>query len=295
MLPQEEIQPRSALLIDATEDVRQELPNILPPVEWIIKEVSNNAKALELVTAQPFDIIITGQETPAYTDIQLLRCIRRINPHTRVIILTDESTPKDVLDAIREGAFSYFCRPFSLAELADAVWEAIDAPAWDDGIEIAWASPTWVRLIVRCNFQSAERVLRFFEEMIDLPEDEKHTVAWSLRELLMNAIEYGGNFDPQQYVELSYLRTKRAVCCRVKDPGEGFSFDEIHHAAVSNPSDDPLRHLNYRNAESLRPGGFGILASRDMVDELIYNNKGNEVLLIKYIDGRPAEPLSKNL
>lgn len=278
---------RSALLIGASDDIRNELPTILHASEWIIREVSTNAEALELVKAQAFDIIVTGMETPAYADIQLLRCIRRLHPHTRVIILTDESTPNDVLDAIRDGAFSYFGRPFSLTELSDAIWQAIDAPAWDDGIEIVFASPDWVRLIVRCDLQSAERVLRFVEEMIDLPEDEKHAVGSALRELLMNAIEYGGKFDPQQYVELSYLRTKRSVACKVKDPGEGFSFDEVHHAAVANPSYDPLRHVNYREAERLRPGGFGILLSRNMADELIYNEKGNEVLLIKYVGQFP--------
>ena len=112
-----------------------------------------------------------------------------------------------------------------------------------------------------------------------------------MRELLLNAIEHGGNFDPQKYVELSYVRTKRAVACRVKDPGEGFSFEEISHAAVSNPIDDPLRHLQHREAGNLRPGGFGILASRNMVDELMYNEKGNEVILIKYLDEAGKEAI----
>ena len=35
----------------------------------------------------------------------------------------------------------------------------------------------------------------------------------------------------------------------------------------------------------LRPGGFGILMTRKLVDELIYSEAGNEVLLIKYLDG----------
>jgi anti-sigma regulatory factor (Ser/Thr protein kinase) len=119
--------------------------------------------------------------------------------------------------------------------------------------------------------------------MIDLPDGEKEIVALALRELLMNAIEYGGKLDPTKYVEMSYLRTKRAVACRVKDPGEGFSFEEISHSAVLNPSGDPLRHLHYREAQKLRPGGFGVLLARNSVDELIYNEKGNEVLLVKYV------------
>jgi anti-sigma regulatory factor (Ser/Thr protein kinase) len=33
----------------------------------------------------------------------------------------------------------------------------------------------------------------------------------------------------------------------------------------------------------MRPGGFGILLTRSFVDELLYNEKGNEALLIKYL------------
>jgi anti-sigma regulatory factor (Ser/Thr protein kinase) len=38
----------------------------------------------------------------------------------------------------------------------------------------------------------------------------------------------------------------------------------------------------------MRPGGFGILLAKKLVDELIYNEKGNEVVLVKYL--HPANP-----
>ena len=74
--------------------------------------------------------------------------------------------------------------------------------------------------------------------------------------------------------------------------------EEIKHAAVANPPDDPLRHQAYRDAKGLRAGGFGVLLARHLVDELIYGEKGNEVLLIKYLDlshpcsAQKAEPSS---
>src|ERR1700747_2197333 len=104
------------------------------------------------------------------------------------------------------------------------------------------------------------------------------------REILLNAMEYGGKFQPNQYVEISYVRAKHMVMCRVKDPGEGFSLDEISHAAIANPEEDPIRHVVHREAKGLRPGGYGVLLAQKLVDELIYNEKGNEVLLVKYID-----------
>jgi anti-sigma regulatory factor (Ser/Thr protein kinase) len=71
--------------------------------------------------------------------------------------------------------------------------------------------------------------------------------------------------------------------CRIKDPGAGFSLEEIHHAAVNNPSYDPIRHALFREAQGLRPGGYGVLLTKHLVDELVYSEKGNEVLLVKYV------------
>jgi DNA-binding response OmpR family regulator len=282
------MQSKAALIIDPTPDIREQLSEILLPPEWSVREAADNAAALELAQSNEFELIVTDVKKSAKEDVQFLHSIRRRHPQTRVIILTDESTPQDVIDALREGAFSYFSRPFSRQAFSEAVRNAMDAPSWADGIEVVSAAPHWVRLIARCDVGTAERLLRFVHEMIELPEEEKELVGSALQELLMNAIEYGGKFNPQHYVELSYMRTKRAVACRVKDPGEGFSLEEIRHAAVSNPPGDPLRHLNYREAGNLRPGGFGILLSRNIVDELIYNDKGNDVVMIKYIDG-PAK------
>ena len=39
-----------------------------------------------------------------------------------------------------------------------------------------------------------------------------------------------------------------------------------------------------RAERGLRPGGFGMLIARQVADELVYNERGNEVLLIKHLD-----------
>ncbi len=275
---------RKAIVISDDAPVKSMLRQILEPQQWIIQEAADNSEALQLVEAGKFDLILTSEKTSGKEDVEFLLKIRSIHPHTRVIILTDETTPADVVSAIRERAFSYFSKPVSLSLLASIVQHAIVEPCWDDGIEIMSATPDWICLRVRCDMQAAERLLQFFHEITELPAAEQEIVATAFRELLMNAIEHGGKFDPEKYVEISYLRTRRAVALRIKDPGEGFSMDKIPHAAVMNPSDDPLRHLTYREAQNLRPGGLGVLLVKNSIDELLYNEKGNEVVLVKYID-----------
>lgn len=229
-------------------------------------------------------MVVTGENTSSVVDLELLRKIRAVRPHTRLIVLTNESTPADVVACMREHAFSYFSTPFATANLETIVRRAADEACWDDGIEVLEATPEWIRFAARCDLGTADRLLQFLNEISELPEHEKHQLGTACREMLLNAIEYGGRFDPDQYLELSYIRARHMVLCRVKDPGEGFSLEEIQHAAVTNPPDDPLRHFAVREAQGLRGGGFGVLMARSLVDDLIYSEKGNEVLLVKYLE-----------
>ena len=274
---------KSALIVDAEPQVNTALCSVLSPQKWTIVHAPDNRSVLKLVEDRPFDLIVTGTESSGKEDIDLLREIRRVRPHVRLIILTDESTPADVITAMRERAFSYFSKPFSAASFAEIVRCATTEPPWDDGIELVSATPEWISIIARCDRKTADRLVQFFQEMSDLPHPERENVATAFREMLLNAIEHGGSFDPNQYVEIAYVRTRKSVMCRIKDPGQGFSLEEIHHAAVNNPSYDPIRHVLFREAQGLRPGGYGLLLSKHFVDELVYNEKGNEVLLVKYV------------
>jgi len=78
------------------------------------------------------------------------------------------------------------------------------------------------------------------------------------------------------------------VIVHIHDPGKGFSLDLLPHAAISNPEDSPTKHVEVRANEGRRPGGFGILMTRNLADELLYNERGNAVLFVKYLD-RPAQ------
>jgi anti-sigma regulatory factor (Ser/Thr protein kinase)/ActR/RegA family two-component response regulator len=274
---------KTALMVLSDLDASALLIDHLATQGWAIEYVPDNQSALTLVHDGSFDLIITAETSSAKADIELLRKIRRVRGHIRMIILTSESTPADVISALREHAFSYFSTPYSLEALAQVIRIATEGPCWDDGIEVLSATPAWIRLLARCDLGTAERVMQFFHEMVDLPEEEKNEVAYAFREILLNAIRHGAKFDPNQYVEISYVRARHMVECRVKDPGQGFSLNELYHAAVANPQDDPTRHIAFREASGLPPGGYGILLSQNLVDELIYNEKGNEVLLVKYI------------
>jgi anti-sigma regulatory factor (Ser/Thr protein kinase)/CheY-like chemotaxis protein len=274
---------RMALVVDADPQIQTLLVRVLEPGSWAVLSVPDNLAALAAARSRAFDLIVTSDKTSGREDIELLRQIRRVRPHTRLIILAGEGTPSDVIASMRERAFSYFSKPFSLDTLAEMIRLATEGPSWDDGIEVVSGTPELIRILARCDVKTADRLVHFLNEIAELPDPEKNQVATAFREMLLNAIEHGGRLDPNQYVEIEYVRARRMVTCHITDPGPGFTLDEIPHAAIANPADNPIRHIAVREEQGLRPGGFGVLLAQQLVDELIYGQNGNEVLLIKYL------------
>src|SRR5277367_4297888 len=163
---------RNALVVDVDPQVEVVVTNVLTPPSWNIRHAPNNVGALALAETIPCDLILTSEKTSGREDVELLRKIRRVRPHTRLIILTDDATPADVIASMRERAFSFFSRPFSLESLGDMIRSAADGPCWDEGIEVLSATPNWIRLAASCDVRTAERLVQFINEIADLPDAE---------------------------------------------------------------------------------------------------------------------------
>jgi anti-sigma regulatory factor (Ser/Thr protein kinase) len=199
--------------------------------------------------------------------------------------MTADDAPETLLRAVREHAFRYVTKPVEPAELTSVVESALASKPDLRPIEVVSAKPDWVELLVPCDREAATRIQEFLSQLdSDLPEKVRSDVGQAFRELLMNAIEWGGRLDPRQTVRIAYLRARRMLLYRIADPGKGFSFRDLTHAAVNNPPEDPLEHAAVREEKGLRPGGFGLLLTRQIVDELLYNEAHNEVVFVKYLD-----------
>jgi anti-sigma regulatory factor (Ser/Thr protein kinase) len=151
-------------------------------------------------------------------------------------------------------------------------------------IKVSSDLPQWVSLQVACKMALANRAADFLRELLsDLNPKEREHITLALRELLLNAAEHGGHLDAEKTVDVSYVRTARSIVCYIRDPGEGFSFDNFEHSAISSSPDQVLRQLEFRAQRGMRPGGLGLLMVRRVADELVYSAKGNEVMFIKYV------------
>jgi len=274
---------RSVLLVDSDPAVHEVLTDTLKRQDRRLKDVYDSHDALAQLRASPCDLMVAGQGSNGLDGLKLLRRARAIRPELKVIV-TGEPDPMRVVGAIRHLAYSYFHKPLTPGPLAEMVQQALEAESWKDDIRVVSARPEWLTLDVRCKIDAADRTTHFLREIqTDLPLQTREDIAVAFRELLMNAVEHGGKYDPRKRVRLSLLRTSKSVIVHIHDPGSGFSLDFLPHAAISNPDGYPTRHVEIRAEQGQRPGGFGILMSRNLVDDLLYNERGNAVLFVKYL------------
>jgi CheY-like chemotaxis protein/anti-sigma regulatory factor (Ser/Thr protein kinase) len=272
------------LIADLDPDMHQLLLAALQAPGRRIDSVHAAQEALDRLASAPYDLVLVDVSMPGGDGLSLLQRVRELRPAARVVVITGATEPENVVNSIRDQAFAYFSKPFAANAVADMVARALHCASCEGDIQVVSARPTWLDLRVRCKMEAADRIVQFLRELAkDLPQAERENMASAFREILVNAIEHGGGSDPEKWVSITYVRTARAIIYIVRDPGSGFSFEELSHAAVSNPVDAPFEHSEVRDRLGMRPGGFGIMLAQHMCDELIYNEAGNETLLIKYL------------
>ena len=273
------------LVVDDDRTTRELLRLQLRSAGYAVETAGDGAAALARVRRKKFDLVLLDVWMPGMDGLTVLARLRDEPSQPRVVVMTADDTSETLLRAIRAQAHRFVTKPFESKELVELVRSTLDSKPGVRPIEVVSARPDWVELVVPCDREAAERIQEFMARLdTDLPQDVRAGVGQAFRELLMNAIEWGGKLDPRQTVRISYLRARRMLLYRIADPGQGFSFEGLTHSALNNPPDQPIEHALEREKKGLRPGGFGLLMTRQTVDELLYNEAHNEVVFIKYLD-----------
>lgn len=273
------------LVVDDDRSTRQLIRLQLRAAGYAVDTADDGAAALARIRKKSPDLVLLDVWMPGMGGLEMLAQLRDEPSQPKVVVMTADDTSETLLRAIREHAYRCVTKPIEPKELVALVRDVLASKAEARPIEVISARPDWVELLVPCDREAAGRIQDILSRLdSDLPESVRATVGQAFRELLMNAIEWGGGLDPSKSVRISYLRARRMLLYRIADPGKGFSFEGLTHSALSNPSDQPMQHAMTREEKGLRPGGFGLLMTREMVDELLYNEAHNEVVFVKYLD-----------
>ena len=271
------------LVADDDRATRFAIASMLKKAGYQVKQSGNGADALNQMRKTQFALAFLDIWMPELSGLEVLAEARSLDAAPKIVIMTSDNTPESVLSAVREQAYEYLNKPFPPRQAVEVAERALEHDE-SSPIDVVSAKPAWVELLIPCTREAAERVHSFLMKLdVGLPEEKRDTIAMAFRELLLNAVEWGGKFDPNRKVRIAYIRSSRLLLYRVADPGPGFQFDQLKHAAVGQLDDSPFAHMAVRDQLGIRPGGFGIAMTRAVADELIYNEAQNEVLFIKYL------------
>jgi CheY-like chemotaxis protein len=275
------------LVVDDDRTTRHVTRSVLAKAGFTVRVAKNGAEAIGRLRSGRFDLMLLDVWMPRLDGLGVLDRIKQMRRRPKVVVLTSDDAPETVLRAIRQRAHQFVHKPIEPVALVTLVQEALRTGA-QPPIDVLSARANWVELAVPCTLEAAGQLQAVMAHLdANLPEDVRESVSYAFRELLLNAVEWGGKLDPKRKVRISYLRAKRMLLYRIADPGSGFKMEGLDHAAISHP-DSPIEHMNVREQKGLRPGGFGLLMVRAKVDELIYNEKQNEVVFVKYLDPVPS-------
>jgi two-component system OmpR family response regulator len=197
-----------------------------------------------------------------------------------IVIVTALQDAQHQVAGVRVGANNYLKKPFEPNQLYEAMDEAL---RWHDEHQKKGTNGE-INFDIRSELtylQQANDMLADLFAHTPLTDRQIKDLKQAVMEMGGNAIEWGHRKNADLVLRITYRIDPKAVTLIIQDQGPGFNPRNLPHAASD---EDPIGHIELRNELGLREGGFGIMLARGLVDEFKYNERGNEVTLIKRLD-----------
>lgn len=202
-----------------------------------------------------------------------------------IIMATARVQPEDRKHGLEVGANYYLTKPFTEAEVEGAIDHVL---AWRDDLE-QHGTEGEIHFHLPSDFHCLDELNHLLASLFlftGLSDGEIRKLMIAVRELGMNAIEWGHQKQVDRIVTVTYRIDADKLTIIIRDTGPGFDPGRLPHAANA---EDPAGHMLVREMLGLRDGGFGILMARGLVDDLCYNDTGNEVRLVKCLSASVAK------
>ena len=280
--------PQKALIVEDEPELAELFGEILRMRGLESTVLHQGAPAPQYIRDHKPDLVMLDLMLPdrdGYSVCEEVKLDRKTNL-TPIVMVTARAHHEDLVKGLAVGANEYVTKPFTVEQLNAAIDRALG----------------WKAELLKCGAQGEihfelKSDARFLEELnhmlsslflySGLRSESARQLTTAIREMGMNAIEWGHRKTSNLLVNVTYRIEADKVVIKIKDAGPGFDPQNLPHAA---DAEDPTKHMDVRDSLGLRAGGFGILMAKGLVDELKYNETGNEVRLVKYFTPREPSP-----
>lgn len=288
------------LVVDDSPVDRQWLTGLLSHAEKAeIVEAQDGQEAFSKATELQPDLVLTDMQMPNLDGLQLVRMLREKLPQIPVILITAHGSEELALEALRAGAASYVNKEWGPVRLLPTVRQVLAAAHQNQELSRVNSYLVYCHFcfVLETDCQLMRPLLDFVHEhlaclSLDAAEITRVTIA--VQEALSNAIFHGNlelpselrQTDEEEFFHLAKERrrhfpynarriyfegalSRKTITFIIRDEGPGFDPNTL-----PDPHDPKIMEC---------PCGRGLLLIRSFMDEVTFNQQGNEIRLVKYV------------
>jgi two-component system, NtrC family, response regulator AlgB len=116
------------LIVDDDKNIRLSLVRTLQPLDYEVHSAESGPQALHLIANLPeFDLVLSDWRMAEMNGLELLKKIKETCEKTIVILMTAYGTVENAVAAMKEGAYDYLTKPFSVEQIRRTVERAAEA------------------------------------------------------------------------------------------------------------------------------------------------------------------------
>lgn len=274
--------PRYVLIVDDEHDTNDILASLVRARGFEPIQLFRGADVEPAVAQYHPELVLLDLMLPDIHGFDICKKLKR-ERETNLIPVLMVTALNDVdhqLKGIRVGANGYIPKPFTPAQIFQAIDDAL---TWRDE-HVRRGTTGEIQFDIRSEVSHLHDINDMLADLYahtPLNERQVKDLRQAVMEMGGNAIEWGHRKRAELPLRITYRIDPQKVTLVIRDQGPGFDPRDLPHAASE---ENPIGHLEVRNDLGLREGGFGIMLARGLVDEFRYNEQGNEVTLIKRFD-----------
>ncbi|MBF0289647.1 MAG: response regulator [SAR324 cluster bacterium] len=295
----EDTEPLNILIADDNLDILDQLKSFFEEQGHFVLEAHDGDEALEIFKKKSIHAVFSALTMPKMGGLELLKELKSLMSTIPFVLLSRHSDASNILASLNLGACDFLTKPLSASDLQRSLNKVITLHGnFQFSSYCLKHSVSESRsLEIGNDFEYINRIVAFITR--DLPsyeilrEDDLFTMNIVLGEALKNAIFHGNleiaselkraqlssfqeeaelrrNTEPYQgrKVYIAYEITQNSVKYVIRDEGTGFD-----HTKIPDPKDP----------ENLfKVSGRGILLIMNFLDEVFWNERGNEITMVKY-------------
>jgi CheY-like chemotaxis protein/two-component sensor histidine kinase len=271
--------------------------------QWTIESTESGQEALAHMEQRAPDVVVTDMQMPEMDGLQLVTAIRQRYPGVPVILMTAFGSEALAVEALERGAASYVPKQQLAQKLVNTVEKAVSLGRVERNYEELVGSITSSEFTL-----SLENDAELIDPLVDVVQrlvvgigfcdvTEQLQIGMALKEALLNALLHGSLELSVDQMQATLEKLRQGEVVRpVHDPRLDPAYrDRRIHVAVrlsadeirfvvrdQGPGFDVARVPQSKDPAALEPGrGRGLAIIRNLMDEVVFNDSGNQITMVK--------------